>query len=65
MARHSDGRGTNHVLQWVPLPVHLGDPGRPRTRWTDQLETFAGREWKTMALDIDLWSVAEEDFVSS
>ena len=42
---------------------HGRSPGHPRTRWSDQLEQFAGGEWFRLAMDEEQWQIAEEVFV--
>ena len=37
--------------------------GRPKTRWSDLLEQFAGASWEEVAADPDHWAILEAGFV--
>ena len=58
-----DGRWSRQILDWEPGVKFNRDPGRPRTRWTDSIEQYAGGDWKTVAQDEDLWATLEPGFV--
>ena len=52
------------MLDWTPYFGHGRSRGRPRTRWSDQIENFAGGGWKTIAEDSVLWDLAENVFAA-
>ena len=59
LARQNDGRFARQVLEYTP---HLGygrGAGRPRLRWADEIENFAGGSWLKIAEDEELWAAAE------
>ena len=58
----TDDRRSKILVQWVPRGRR--DPGRPSTRWSDDLDAFAGSEWKTMAHDADWCNFAMETFAT-
>ena len=67
VARRSDGRWSTLLLDWVPVGSRA--QGRPRKRWSDDLDEFfrtrhlAGRgAWLAFALDRREWAALEEDF---
>ena len=61
LARETDERWSAKVLDWSPAVGR--SRGRPRLRWTDQLEMYAGGDWKAHAEDADRWCLLEEGFV--
>ena len=63
LARQTDGRWSRQAIGWRPNMGHGRSQGRPRTRWSDQLEQFAGGEWFQLAMDEEQWQIAEEVFV--
>jgi len=63
IAKASDGRWSQALLQWIPVHGRGRDVGRPRTRWSDELLHFAGGEWQTHAADDDLWAALENGFI--
>jgi len=64
LSRVTDGRWSSLILNWKPHEGHGRCAGRPCTRWTDQLEAFAGGDWMTMAADLETWQSAEDVFAS-
>ena len=62
-ARAEDGRWSLKVLQ-RRTEGYARDPGRPKTRWADQIERFAGGDWMTLALDEDRWDFLTECFAN-
>jgi hypothetical protein len=62
VARQTDGRWSHATVQCNPTSGGGRDRGRPCTRWSDDLERFAG-DWATVALDSDAWAAAEDGFV--
>ena len=60
-ARQDDSRRSNRLLSWCPHGYRL--PGRPKLRWADGIEKFAGADRATLAKDQKLWSAAESGFV--
>ena len=64
LARCQDGRWSRKVLEWGPQQYHLRSQGRPRLRWSDSLESFAGGDWMSLAVDPAKWSILTPGFVS-
>ena len=52
------------VLQWI-TEGYIRDPGRPKTRWADKIERFAGGNWMRLALDEDRWDFLTECFANA
>ena len=65
VARQQDGRLSRQILEWRPNCGHGRSQGRPKTRWADQLGSFAGGDWMDLALNADDWDIAEEAFVNA
>ena len=63
VARKMDARWSTKSLQWAPNEGHGRYPGRPITRWSDDIVHFAGGNWADVAGDMKLWSLLEEGFV--
>ena len=63
-ARADDGRWSQKALQWKPIGYGR-NPGRPRTRWTDEIDRFAGGDWMQIALDEDQWDLLQDFFVNA
>ena len=61
LARLSDGRWSQKVLDWEPASVRSRQ--RPLTRWSDQLAQFAGGNWQQVAVDPAFWRTVEEGFI--
>ena len=64
VARATDNRWSHLVLDWRPHFGHGRSPGHPATRWTDQLEGFAGGTWMAIAADPEHWEYLENGFVT-
>ena len=64
LARKTDDRWSRLTATWRPNDGHGRDRGAPCTRWSDQLETFAGGDWMTEAMDSDRWISSEEVFAN-
>ena len=64
LARHTDSRWSHLVLDWKPHWGHGQSRGHPTTRWSDQLDNFAGGDWMTIAADPDQWDLAESAFAT-
>jgi hypothetical protein len=62
-ARQTDSRWSTLSLEWKPHEGHGRSRGRPRTRWSDDLEKYAGGSWPDEALDSELWKALEEGYV--
>lgn len=54
-ARRAHGRWTTKALAWKPHHGHGRSRGRPRTRYGDDCEKFAGGAWPEVAVNMDLW----------
>ena len=64
VARQTDDRWSKLVMHWEPHGGRGRSPGRPITRWSDDLAKFAGGYWPKSALNTNLWQAAEEGFAS-
>ena len=60
LARQQDGRWSSKILDWQPNMGHGRSRSRPRTRWADSLEMFAGGNWPNLAQDIADGSFTEK-----
>ena len=63
LARHDDNRWSALVLNWRPQHGLGRCRGRPCTRWSDPIESFAGGDWQDVTMDPERWEVFEEEFV--
>ena len=70
VARRTDERWTHEIVKWNPEEVKVR--GRPKTRWSDEINTHLtgitktqhrGSDWLKVALDYKVWQRYEEDFV--
>ena len=64
LARQTDSRWSQLVLDWKPHWGQGRSRGHPTTRWSDQIEQFAGGDWMAIAADPDQWELAESGFVT-
>ena len=64
VARKTDGRWTKTILSWKPCFGFGRAPGRPKTRWSNDLVQFAGDLWQNVAEDGHFWACLEEGFVT-
>jgi len=64
LARKTDDWWSRLTATWRPNDGHGRDRGVPCTLWSDQLETFAGGDWMTEAMDSDRWISSEEVFAN-
>ena len=62
VARQPDDRWSKLMVQWTPNGGIGRSRGRPCTRWSDDLEKYAGGAWTQSALDESLWASAEHGF---
>ena len=60
VARHTDHRWSSVVLEWRPDSCR--SQGRPCTRWSDDLDKFAGGSWPELARGSDDWDFLSELF---
>ena len=63
LVRQTDDRWSRRILDWTPHCGNGRGRGRPRTRWSDHLEKYAGGGWKETARDEGLWKILEEGYV--
>ena len=63
-ARQTDKRWSHLLLDWLPTTGHGRLPGRPRTRWSDNLVSYVGGNWIEVACDEELWAVLEHGYVN-
>ena len=62
LARRNDNRWTAQAVEWHP-DLGIGrSQGHPKTRWCDQIETFARGEWRNLAQDAEQWAASEDVF---
>ena len=64
LARRTDSRWSQQVVKWKPNCGFGRAQGAPRTRWENQLVTFAGGNWMALALDVDTWTASEDIFAT-
>lgn len=64
IARKQDSRWSLQAIVWKPNHGLGRSPGRPRTRWSDQLEVFAGGDWMQCAQNPDVWEASAEVFAA-
>ena len=64
LARKTYGRWSSNLITWTPVCGVGRARGRPKTRWSDDLERFAGGHWHMLASDEELWHILEEGFVT-
>jgi hypothetical protein len=62
IARQTDNRWTNTVIQWYPWGTEWPQ-GRSKTRWIDELVRFGGRTWQTKAMNRKEWMELGEAFI--
>ena len=64
-ARDESQKWSSRLLAWRPW--HRITPsrrvGRPVLRWDDEIVSFAGTDWRTLAHDEGLWMATEHGFV--
>ena len=69
VACRSDERWTHEIAKWDPEEVKIR--GRPKTRWSDEINTYLtrvsgsmhkGSDWLKVAIDCKVWQNYEEDF---
>lgn len=53
---------TKEVMQWRPWE-HKRSIGRPQTRWRDDLQKIAGKNWMLAAQNRQTWKQMEEAYV--
>ncbi|GBP43498.1 hypothetical protein EVAR_30455_1 [Eumeta japonica] len=59
IARLTDQRWTSRVTRWTGPPGKRR-PGRPLSRWEDDIKRTAGTNWRLVAQDRDKWKSLEE-----
>ena len=65
LATAEDGRWSQKILTWRPLSGAGRCPGRPKLRWADALERYAGGDWVSTAADPSQWRLLEDGFVNA
>ena len=63
LARQTDSRWSALVLNWRPNHGFGRSRGRPCTRWSDPIESFAGGDWQKVAIDPEQWEAFGGEFV--
>ena len=61
LARRTDHRWSALVCTWKP-PAYKRAVGRPLTRWVDDIATYAGGDWDSLAMDEARWKEHEAGF---
>ena len=70
MASRSDERWTHEIAKWDPEEVKIR--GRPKTRWSDEINkyltrvtgsTHRGSDWLKVAVDRKRWQGYADNFV--
>lgn len=61
VARITDDRWTTRTTVW-PGPAGYRKRGRPLTRWSDDIQHIAGRDWTRTARNREAWQTLEEAF---
>ena len=70
VASRSDSRWSHIILHWDPPDTKV--KGRPKTRWSDEINTYltkisdckhVGSDWTRLAVDELRWNVLETGFV--
>ena len=64
LARRSDDRWSQRILDWQPIGGLGRGQGRPKLRWEDELSEFPGGDWMNVAAEEAGWLCATEGFVS-
>ena len=64
VARFSDNRWTIRVTEWTPREW-TRKPGRPKTRWRDDLSRHLGPTWSRTAKDRCHWKYSGEGLLNS
>ena len=65
LARTADNRWSKLAVMWLPNNGRGRSRGAPCTRWSDQLQIFAGGAWMTNASDnADQWDASADVFAS-
>ena len=65
LARAADSRWGKKMLSWLPLHGKGRHVGRPKTRWSYDLEKFAGGNWAQEALDAVFWHSLADGFAKN
>ena len=61
VARRDDNRWTHRATFWQDTTFKRGR-GRPKQRWVDDIQKFAGRDWKETAQSRGVWASMGEAF---
>ena len=62
LARQIDGRWSQKLAEWWPAQGQRSQ-GRPKTRWADSIEKFAGGYWMSIARDEAQWKAYVEAYI--
>ena len=64
LARRTDRRWSSLICTWKPL-AYKRSVGRPLTRWVDDITTYCGGDWDSLAMDEKRWSEHRAGFCTS
>ena len=62
LMRVDDNRWTKKTTEWRPRTTKR-NPGRPRTRWKDDIQKLAGTQWMSLTTDRREWRQIGEAYV--
>lgn len=62
LMRTEDGRWTRKATEWRPRTTKR-NPGRPKTRWKDDIQKQAGTQWKSRTSNRNEWRQIGEAYV--
>ena len=63
IAPQNDDRWSKGILDWRPYNGHGRCQGRPKTRWSHDVDRLAGASWSEVAADANLWKCLETGFL--
>lgn len=59
LMRKEDGRWNMKVTEWRPRSGIIF-PGRPKTRWRDNIGRITGNQWISKTVDRSIWKQLRE-----
>ena len=66
LASGSGDKWSERMLSWLPWfrTIPARSVGRPKTRWRDDIERFAGGDWQQTAEDGNMWALLQNGFTT-